>query len=55
MVRAADSVSGFAETFDVETGCVIVWHPAKKRADATKPIRVEIFILLSFFFFNPYF
>ena len=46
---------GFAETFDVETGCVVVWHPAKKRADATKPIRVEIFILLSFFFLDPYF
>ena len=50
MVKALDSVYGFAETFDVETGWVIVWHPARASTDVTKPMMVVIFILLTFFF-----
>ena len=29
-----------AETFDVETGWVNVWHPAKNKADVIIPITV---------------
>ena len=53
MVKALDSVYGFAETFDVETGWVIVWHPARASTDVTKPMMVVIFILLTFFFSIP--
>ena len=45
---------GLAEAFDVETGCVVLWHPAKTRAEVITQRTAEIFILLSFFYSIPF-